>query len=832
MLVGYKEGQPILVRDIASVQLGPDFRRGTLDRNGEEVVGGTVVARYGVSTSQLIREVKKKIADLQTGMPEGVEIRPFYDRSELIKRAVETLRFALVEAIILVTVAHIVFLFHFRSIAIVTIPLPLSILMSFIFMKEFGITSNIMSLCGIAIAIGVVVDAGIVVTECVMREAFLRIQREAPHATEREKQHFLVKNITSITTDATRLVVRPIFYSMAIIILAFIPVFALTGQEGKLFHPLAFTKTFAMVASTIIAVSLVPVLCSLLIRGRIHDEQENRVMRFLLGLYLPALRWTLRHRLSTLASAAVLLSLALGLAFVKQIDEKRFPEPIQKIVLHLKELGIGTEFMPPLNESSLLFMPTTVPSASLSEVKKIMAIQDRILSEIQEIENVVGKLGRADTATDPAPVNMIETTITLKPEHLWRTGMNMEKLKEEIQELMGHFPGFPPTLLQPIENRILMLNTGIRGQVAVKLFGSDLKVLQAKAMEVQDVLRSIPGAKGVVAERVEGAPYLNIELKRSELARYGVPMDEVLVAIETAIGGRTLTTTIEGRQRFPVRVRYARELRETPQALANIQIYSMDGTSIPLGKVTDIRTVMGPAMISSENGQLRVYVQCNVSGRDLGGFVDEAKRMVAEKIKMPPGSYISWGGQYENLIRAGRTLRIIVPIVLFIIFLVLYIIYNSAKEAAHVILAVPFALTGGVFLQWLLGYNFSVAVWVGYIALFGTAVQTGVVMVIYLEDAVKRKTAEHGGHLNQNQLMEAVIEGAALRLRPKVMTVSTVLASLVPLMLPIFSSERTGIEIMRPIAAPVIGGMISSLIHILLVTPVIFYWLRARELRV
>lgn len=808
ILVSYKGGQPILIRDLASVQLGPDFRRGTLDRNGHEIVGGIVIARYGVSTSELIRAVKAKITEIQKGLPEGVEIRPFYDRSQLIERAVSTLRFALIEAVILVTFAHVIFLFHFRSIAIVTIPLPLSILMAFILMKEFGITSNIMSLAGIAIAIGVLVDAGIVVTECVMREAFLSLQREIPKATELEKQRYLVDHMGEITLRATRLVVRPIFFSMLIIIFAFVPVFALTGQAGKLFHPLAFTKTFAMFASTVIAVSLVPVLCTLLVRGKIHDENNNWIMRFLLSIYLPALRFCLNHRAVTLSVAALLLGGAVTLA-----------------------MRIGTEFMPTLNERALLFMPTTIPSASITEVKRIMSEQDRILSRFPEVQEVVGKLGRADTATDPAPIWMIETTITLKPEHEWRTGMTTDGLIEEMREAMSQFPGFTPAFLQPIENRVLMLATGVRGQVAVKLFGDDLKALEAKALEVKKVLNTIPGATDIYAELVVGAPYMEIDLKRNELARYGVAMGDVFDVIETVIGGRTLTTTIEGRQRFPVRVRYARELRDTPQAIGNIQVYSMEGMPIPLSKVAEIRTVMGPSMISSENGQLRIFVQCNVQGRDLGGFVKDAKARVAAEVVMPKGSYIGWGGQYENLIRTKQTLQVIVPIVLLVIFILLYVVYHSFKEAAHVLLAVPFALTGGVFLQWMLGYNWSVAVWVGYIALFGTAVQTGVVMVIYLEEAVKRHAAEKGGVLTPSQLMDAIIEGAALRLRPKVMTVSTILASLVPLMLPIFSAERTGIEVMRPIATPVIGGMISSLIHILLVTPVIFYWLRAREFR-
>lgn len=807
IIVGYRNSQPILVRDVATVQLGPDFRRGILDKSGHEVVGGIVVARYGVSTSDLIKSVKEKIAEIQKGLPEGVEIKSFYDRSDLISRAIATLRYALIEAIILVTLAHVVFLFHFRSIAIVTIPLPLSILISFILMKEFAITSNIMSLSGIAIAIGVLVDAGIVVTECVMREAFLKIRREIPNGTEEEKRHYLTAHIFEITRDATRLVLRPIFYSMAIIILAFVPVFALTGQEGKLFHPLAFTKTFAMIASTLVAVTLVPVLCTLLVRGKIHDENENFVMRFLIGLYKPVLQSCLQNRGATLIGAGILLISAIFTA-------TRF----------------GYEFMPPLNERALLFMPTTIPSASITEVKEVMAEQDRILSQIPEIDSVVGKLGRSDSATDPAPVSMIETTIMLKPESEWRKGMNLEALVEEIKA-KTKFPGFTPAVLQPIENRVLMLSTGIRGQLAIKLFGKDIRELESKALEVEKLLQTIPGATDVYAERIAGAPYLEIDLKRTELARYGIAMQDAFDVIETAIGGKNLTTTIEGRQRFPIRVRYARELRDNPEAIQNIQVYSMEGTPIPLGKVANIRTVEGPSMISSENGQIRVFVQCNVSGRDLGGFVEEAKKRIMNEVKMPRESYIGWGGQYENLIRAKKTLMIIFPVVLLIIFIMLQIVYRSFKEAAHVLLAVPFALTGGVFFQWLMGYPFSVAVWVGYIALFGTAVQTGVVMVIYLEEAVKRKIQEKGTLLNDDELLAAVMDGALLRLRPKVMTVSTVLASLVPLLLPIFSTDRTGIEVMRPIATPVVGGMISSLIHILLVTPVIFYIIRRREMQ-
>jgi Cu(I)/Ag(I) efflux system membrane protein CusA/SilA len=801
LAVGYANNQPIRLQDVATVSLGPENRRGVLDKDGREVVGGVVVMRYGESTTDVLRRVKTKVQEIQSALPPGVEIKPFYDRSGLIDRAIHTLQITLTEEIILVTLAHIIFLFHFRSILIVTVPLPLSILISFILMKQFGITSNIMSLSGIAIAIGVLVDAGIVMTEAVMREARHAQEGKIPGLRYPE-------DLTQIVQRAAALVARPIFFSMAIIILAFIPVFALTGQEGKLFHPLAFTKTFAMAASTLLAMTLVPVLCSFFVRGAIHDENDNVVMKFLLGLYLPVLKWALNHRAAVLGTALALLAGAIFLA-----------------------TQLGREFMPPLNERALLFMPTTLPSASVPEIKRVMAAQDKILASFPEVESAVGKLGRAETATDPAPTSMLETTITLKPTEEWREGTTLESLKAEMLREMQKFPGFVPAFLQPIENRVLMLSTGIRTQIGVKIFGDNLETLERIAREVEKAMQNIPGVADLYAERVTGAPYLEIAVRREDAARYGVAISEITEVIETALGGKVLSTTIEGRRRFPIRVRYARELRDSPEALRNALVPSMTGEPVPLAKVTDIRVTSGPAMISSENGLLRVYVQANVLDRDLGGFVEEAKKIVARDVKLPPGYYLSWSGQYENQIRAKRTLQLVFPLVILIIFVLLYLTYNSFSEAAHVLLAVPFALTGGIFLQWLLGYNFSVAVWVGYIALFGTAVQTGVVMVVYLEEAVKRKREEKGDDFSTADLAEAVVEGAALRLRPKVMTVATVVASLLVVMLPIFSGERTGVEIMRPIAVPVIGGMVSSLLHILIVTPVIFLALREHELR-
>ncbi|MFZ5806285.1 MAG: efflux RND transporter permease subunit [Verrucomicrobiota bacterium] len=798
--VGYDQGRPILLEQIASISLGPALRRGALDKDGHEIVGGVIVMRYGESTTDVIRRVKAKIEEIQPGLPEGIKIKPFYDRSELIQRAIQTLRITLIEEIILVTLAHIIFLSHVRSVVIVTLPLPLSILISFILMKQFGITSNIMSLSGIAIAIGVLVDAGVVVTEAVMREAHNAQEGKIPGVQ-------YPRDLPVIVQRATRVVARPIFFAMAIIILAFIPVFALGGEAGKLFHPLAFTKTFAMAGATLLAMTLVPVLASFFIRGKIHDENDNKIIRTLLNFYHPALHWALDNRGKIIGGAVGILALAI-----------------------LAGTRLGYDFMPPLNERAFLYMPTTLPSASLPEINRVMSAQDKILASFPEVESVVGKLGRAETATDPAPISMIETTIMLKPTEQWRKGMTMEKLRAEMLAEMQKFPGFVPAFLQPIENRILMLNTGIRGQIAVKIFGEDLPTLEKIAVEVERNLKTVRGATDVYAERILGAPYLEIEPRREDAARYGVSIEEISEVIETAIGGKNLTITIEGRRRFPIRVRYARELRDSPEAIRNALVTSMNGENIPLSKVADIRLVNGPSMISSENGMLRVFVQCNVRERDLVGFVKEAQKTIAKNISLPPRTFISWGGQYQKLLQTERTFMMVIPLVLVTIFILLYLTYHSWTEAAHVILAVPFALSGGLFLQWILGYHFSVAVAVGYIALFGTAVQTGVVMVIYLEEALKRKREEKGSKFNLQDLRDAVIEGAVLRLRPKVMTVGTIVASLLVIMIPVFSGERTGVEIMRPIAVPVIGGMISSLLHILIVTPVIFFALRKREM--
>ncbi|HKE55558.1 MAG TPA: CusA/CzcA family heavy metal efflux RND transporter [Pyrinomonadaceae bacterium] len=791
IVIGSANGTPIYVRHVAEVKLGNSFRTGVLDKNGKEAVGGVVIARYGVNTLEVIDAVKQRIASISAGLPKGVQVVPFYDRTQLIERATHTLKRALIEELILVTLAHIIFLAHFRSILIVTIPLPLAVLTSFLFMYYAGISSNLMSLAGIAIAIGVLVDAGIVVTE----NAFRFLEKRKVDPKDR-------KRVWETVSDSTKLVGRPVFFSMAIIILAFIPVFSLTGQEGKLFHPLAFTKTFAMLGATIIAVTLVPVLCTYLLGGKFHSEQSNPVMRLLRAIYRPVLLLALRHRLVTVGIAALLFSGAILLA-----------------------TGIGKEFMPPLNEGDIMYMPVTDPAISIDEALRILSKQDEILKTFPEVEWSVGKAGRAETSTDPAPVNMNETIVHLKPTEQWRPGMTREKLISEMNEKL-QFPGVTNIWTQPIQNRIDMLSTGIRSQVGLKIFGNDLKQLEELSRRAAEIIKTVPGAVDVYPEQISGAPYIDIQINRPAAARYGIDVGTISDAIEKGIGETNLTVTIEGRRRFPVRVRYAQEFRSSPEALGQIPIASPAGAPIPLAQLADIRKVEGPTMISSENGLLRGTVLLNVRGRDVGSFVDEAGPKILSQLQLPAGYYVEWSGQYENQQRARKRLLIVIPIVLVIIFGLLYLTYHSVLEAAHVLLAVPFALTGGVYLLWALGYNFSVAVWVGFIALFGTAVQTGVVMVIYLGEAVERKRHEDG-LLTRSTLMDAVTEGALLRLRPKVMTVSTVIAGLLPIMW----STSSGAEVMKPLATPVLGGMVSSLLHVLIVTPVIFFWLHERKLK-
>src|SRR2546429_158454 len=714
IVVGAEGGVPIFIKQVAQVKVGDAFRAAALIKGTDEAVGGVVVARYGVSTVDVINRVKEKITALQAGLPAGVKIVSFYDRSALIERAVQTLKRALIEETIVVTLVNVVFLLHLRSVLIVTIPLPLAVLTAFLFMRYLGISSNIMSLAGIAIAIGVLVDAAIVVTE----NAYRFIEKRGINPRNRLR-------VTETVLEATRLVGRPIFFAMVIIILAFIPVFALTGQEGKLFHPLAFTKTFSMVGATILSVTLVPVLCSLLIGGKIRGEEANPVMRALVWVYRPMLGWALRHRALTLGMAVLVVAGAVAL----------IPR-------------IGKEFMPPLNEGDLMFMPVSDPAISLPQAIAVTKKQNEAIQNVPEVVSVVAKISRADTSTDPAPVNMTETIVSLKPESAWRPGMTREKLIAELDQATT-LPGVSNIWTQPIINRINMLTTGIRSEVGVKVFGNDLNVLQEGARAVADALRSVPGAVDVYPEQVTGAPYLDVRVNREAAARYGITVGAIQDVIETAVGETNLTLTIEGRQRFPVRVRYAPQYRSHLAALGSVLVTAPNGTQVPLAQVADIRSVSGPAMISSENGLLVVSVLLNVRGRDVGSFVQEARRAIAERVALPQGSYVEWSGQYENERRARERLQVVIPLVLIVIFILLYLTYRSLLDAAQVLLAVPFGLAGGIYLLYALHYNFSVAVWVGFIALFGTAVQTAVVMVIYLEEAVSKKREALDGRLTR-----------------------------------------------------------------------------------
>ena len=785
-------GVPIRLGEVADVRIGDAFRVASLVKGTREAVGGVVVARAGANVQQVIDGIKARLRELEPGLPAGVHIVPFYDRSELIGRVLGTLRKTLLEEIALVTLAHVVFLLHVRSILIVTLPLPLAVLLSFLGMRYAGISSNLMSLAGIAIAIGVLVDAAIVVTENAFRTV------GALPATRRTPT-----DIREAVIRSLGMVGRPVLFSMAIIVLAFVPVFGLTGQEGKLFHPLAFTKTFAVTAATIIAVTLVPALCTWLLGGRLHAEERNPVMRALQRAYRPVLSWGLDHGAWTLTIATALLAGA--------------------IVLFTR---MGSEFMPPLNEGDLMFMPIADPSVSLAQNTDIAKRQNAALLAFPEVDSVVAKVARADTSTDPAPLNMTETIVHLKPPSTWPAGLTLDQLRGNMSRAVA-LPGVATIWTMPIINRIDMLTTGIRSEVGVKVFGSDLTVLQTLANRIADVVRTVPGATNVYPEPLTGAQYLNVRVDRMAAARYGLSVADVEDVISYGVGETPLGMVIDGRQRFPIRVRLAASARKDAADLRDIPLVSDRGGLIPLGSVTTIAPTRGPAMISSENGLLYATVLLNVQGRDVGGFVAEAGRALQQAVPMPTGYYATWSGRYQNEEHANARLRVLVPIVIVTIFLVLVISYRSLVEAAHVLLAVPFALTGGIYLTYLLHYNFSVAVWVGFIALFGTAVQTSVVMVVYLNEAVERRLSL-GRTLTSGELREAVIEGALLRLRPKVMTVSTIVAGLLPIMW----SADTGSEVMRPLAAPVLGGMVSSLFHVLVVTPVLFLWIAQRRLAV
>ena len=786
IVLGARDGIPIYVKNIATVQLGPDFRRNALDKGGKEAVGGVVIMRYGGNPLEVIKRVKQRIKELEPGLPEGVRIVPFYDRTGLIYNAIDTLKQALILEILVAIVVIFLFLGHFRSTVIVSLILPISILIAFILMYAFRIPSNIMSLSGIAIAIGVMVDAGIVVTENLFRH-LAELKDRGDSRTRLET-----------TIEAAKEVGPAIFFSMIIIIVAFIPVFSLVGQSGKLFHPLAFTKTFVMSGAALLAVTLLPVCALFLLRGRLRLAEENRLTRLIMRLYRPVLNWTLRHKIITIVLSLFILAVTI------------FPAS-----------RIGSEFMPPLDEGSILFMPVTLPSASLTEVLDIMGKQDQILKSFPEVEQVVGKLGRAETATDPAPVSMIETVVTLKPREQWRSGLSKDDLIMEMDRALK-IPGVTNIWTQPIVNRVDMLSTGIRTQVGVKIFGHDLETLQQLGEQVEHALRDVPGVADLFSEKIVGKPYIEFEIDRRAAARYGVKVADVQQIIMTAVGGMNITTTVEGRERYPVRVRYLREYRDNVDALERILVPTPGGAQIPIGQLTDIRKVMGPAMINSENGLLRAYVLMNIRGRDPVGFVREASRVVAQHVALPPGYFLSWSGRYENELEARKRLRIVVPLALLVIIMLLYIKFKSLSSTLLIVLALPFAVVGGIWLQFILGYNFSTAVWVGFIALLGVAVEDGIVMVDFLQLVFRRR-----GNLEDRQsVRQAILEGAGLRVRPILMTTATTILALLPVML----STGTGSEIMKPIAVPTIGGMVTATALNLIVVPLVFCWFREREI--
>jgi copper/silver efflux system protein len=786
-----ERGTPLLLRDVGQISLGPDMRRGLADLDGKgEVVAGVVVMRYGENALQVIDRVKAKIQEITPSLPPGVKVVTTYDRSDLILKSIATLKEKLLEEIIIVSVVSLIFLFHVRSALVAIITLPIAILLSFITMYYLKLTSNIMSLGGIAIAIGAMVDAAIVMVE------------NAHKRLERWEAEGRVGSRSQVIIDAAKEVGKPLFYSLLIITVSFLPVFTLEAQEGRLFKPLAFTKTFAMFFASFLSITLAPVLMVLLIRGKIHSEATNPVSRFLIALYYPVVRMVLRFKKITIAVAALMLLLTVP-SFMR----------------------LGSEFMPPLNEGMIFYMPTTLPGISVTEAGRILQLQDRILMAFPEVLRVFGKSGRAETPTDPAPFSMGETTVMLKPESEWRPGLTWDKLVEEMDRAV-RLPGVANAWTMPIKNRIDMLSTGIRTPVGIKIFGPDLKKIEEIGRQIEGILPQVSGTRTVFAERVAGGYYLDIDIRREEVARYGLMVGDVGMLIESAIGGESISSTVEGRERYPINVRYARELRDDVEKLRRVLVPTMNGAQVPLGQLADIRLTTGPAMIKNEEGQLVGYVYVDMAGRDIGGYVEEAKKIVAEKVKLPQGYTLVWSGQYEYLQRAKERLLYVVPLTILIIFVLLYLNFQSVAKSLIVLLSVPFALVGGIWLLDFLDYNLSVAVWVGIIALAGVAAETGVVMIVYLDEVYERRLRE-GSMSNERDLNEAIIEGAVQRVRPKMMTVMAIIAGLLPIMW----SHGTGADVMKRIAAPMIGGMVTSTILTLAVIPAIYALWRGWELK-
>jgi Cu(I)/Ag(I) efflux system membrane protein CusA/SilA len=790
------KGTPIYVKNVGTVHLGADLRRGVAELDGEgEVVGGIVVMRYGENALTVIEDIKKKIKEIQSSLPDGVKIVPVYDRSVLINNAIATLRDKLLEESIVVALVCLVFLWHVRSAFVAIITLPIAIILAFLPMWKMGLTSNIMSLGGIAIAIGAMVDAAIIMVENAHSslERFCHENGREPNNSER----------TRVIVKAAKTVGRPLFFSLLVITVSFITVFSLTAQEGRLFKPLAYTKTFSMFFAALLAVTLVPVLMTLLIRGKITPELKNPVNRFLIWVYQPMVNFVLRRRKLTLFFALLLLGLT------------AFPF-----------LKLGNEFMPPLNEGTILYMPTAVPGMSITEATKILQIQDRQLRKIPEVQSVFGKAGQADTPTDPAPLSMFETVIALKPPEQWRPGMTWEKLIAEMNVNIKT-PGMANIFWMPIQTRTEMLTTGFRSKLGIKVFGSDLGEIEKVATQIEKSLSNFPDTRSVFAERTTGGYFLDFTVNRKTAARYGLRVSDVNDIIETAIGGKTITTIVEKRERYPVNVRYARDFRQDLDSLKRVLVPTPTGAQVPISMLADIRFRTGPPSIRNENGQLVGFVFVDVTTNDIDGYVRRASEHIASTVQIPAGYYIQWAGQFEYLKAAERTLQMVVPFTLFIIFILIYLNTKSVLKTAIVMLAVPFSLIGALWTLYLLGYNLSVAVWVGLIALAGLDAETGVVMLLYLEQAWEKFLRE--GRLNTlNDLYEAVREGAVKRIRPKIMTVCAILFGLLPIM---WSPEtQAGADVMKRIAAPMIGGIVTSGILELLIYPVIYVIWRRRYL--
>ena len=774
-----RSGTPIRIKDVARVELGPDERRGIVERDGEgEVVSGIVVMRFGENALRVIDDVKKKIEELKPGLPPGVHIITTYDRSSLIHRAIATLKEKLIEEFIVVSLVCIIFLLHFRSALVAILVLPVSILISFIVMHYLKINMNIMSLGGIAIAIGAMIDGAIIMIE----NAHKHLERD-----KGKKEHW------QIIADAAKEVGPPLFFSLLIITVSFMPVFTLEAQEGRLFKPLAFTKTFAMAASALLSVTLVPVLMGFFIRGRIIPEHKNPITRLMAWIYRPAIKLVLRAKITTILIAAM----ALGATIY----------PLSKL---------GTEFMPTLYEGSLMFMTATLPGVSVTKINELLQTTDRIIKSFPEVEQVFGKVGRAQTATDPAPLEMFETIINLKPEKEWRPGMTVDKLIQEMSAAL-ETPGLPIQWSMPIKNRVDMLATGIRTPVGVKVFGKDLNTIEKLAAEIEAVLKGVPGTSSAYAERIIGGYYVDIKIKRDEAARYGLKVEDIQQIIMSAIGGENITTTVEGVERYPINVRYKRELRDNMDKIGRVFVPTMTGQPIPLSQVADITLSKGVGGIKTENALLNTWIYVDVRDRDIGSYVRDAKKVVIQNVKFPAGYYVTWSGQYEYMERAYAKLKYIVPLTLMIIFLLLYFNFKSVTECLIILLAIPFSIIGSAWILYILGYNISIAVVVGFIALAGLDAETGVIMLIYLDGAYKKRKEE--GKMNTNaDLYDAIMDGAVNRIRPKVMTITAIIAGLLPIMW----SAGTGAEVMKRIAAPMVGGMVTSGLLELLVIPAVY----------